>query len=92
VEWNDGARGCRAANDDIKAVLRALDAELKKRKCPPRLRHRSLRLTPLYSVADRMSKTYNAKYGNYVTNFRAIRALRERSTTVSPITITAPIF
>ena len=71
VEWNGlSQEGCRADNDDIKAVLRALDAELKKRKCPTQIAGIEVSgLPPLYSLAERMSKTYNAKYGNYVDEF-----------------------
>jgi hypothetical protein len=71
VEWNGlSQEGCRAGNDDIKAVLRALDRELKKRKCPTQIAGIEVSgLPPLYSLADRMSKTYNAKYGNYVDEF-----------------------
>jgi len=71
VEWNGRSQeGCRAANDDIKAVLRALDAEIKKRKCPTQIAGIEVSgLPPLYSVVDRMSKTYGAKYGDYVDDF-----------------------
>lgn len=71
VEWNGKSQeGCRAANDDIKAVLRALDAELKKRKCPSEIAGIEVSgLLPLTSLADKMSKTYGAKYGNYLDDF-----------------------
>ena len=71
VEWNGRSQeGCRAANGDIKAVLRALDAELKKRKCPTRIAGIEVSgLAPLYSVADKMSKTYGARYGDYADDF-----------------------
>jgi hypothetical protein len=71
VEWNGRSQeGCRAANDDIKAVLRALDAEIQKHKCPTEIAGIEVSgLAPLYSVVDKMSKTYGAKYGNYVDDF-----------------------
>jgi O-Glycosyl hydrolase family 30 len=71
VEWNGlSQEGCRASNEDCKAVLRALDAELKKRKCPTGIAGMEVSgLPPLYSLADRMSKTYNANYGNYLDEF-----------------------
>lgn len=71
VEWNGRSQeGCRAANDDIKAVLRALDAQLKKRKCPTGIAGIEVSgLPPLHSVADKMSKTYGSKYGNYLDDF-----------------------
>ena len=66
VEWNGKSQeGCRASNDDVKAVLRALDAELKKRKCPSQIAGIEVSgLPPLISEAQRMSKTYGAKCGN----------------------------
>ena len=77
VEWNGlSQEGCRASNDDCKAMLRALDAELKKRKCPTEIAGIEVSgLAPLYSVVDRMSKTYNAKYGDYVDDFLGDRII-----------------
>jgi O-glycosyl hydrolase len=71
VEWNGRSQeGCRAANNDIKAMLRALDAELKKRKCPTQIAGIEVSgLPPLYSVVERMSKQYGVTYGNYIDEF-----------------------
>lgn len=71
VEWNGRSQeGCRAANDDIKAVLRALDAELRRRHCRTEIAGIEVSgLPPLYAVADRMSTTYGAKYGDYLDDF-----------------------
>ncbi|MBL0158618.1 MAG: hypothetical protein IPP47_16160 [Bryobacterales bacterium] len=71
VDWNGKSQeGCRASNSDIKAVLRALDAELRKRKCRTEIAGIEVSgLAPLYAAADKMSKTYGAPYGNYVDEF-----------------------
>ena len=77
VEWNGKSQeGSRAANDDIKAMLRALDAEIKKRKCPTEITGIEVSgLPPLTSVVARMSKTYGAKYGEYVDDFLGDKAI-----------------
>ena len=77
VEWNGKSQeGCRAANDDVKAVLRALDAELKKRKCPTEITGIEVSgLPPLISVSDRMSKKYSVKYGDYLDDFLGDKAI-----------------
>lgn len=71
VEWNGTSQeGNRAANDDIKAMLRALDAEMKRRKCPTRMAGIEVSgLPPLYSVNEKMSATHGAQYGNYLDEF-----------------------
>jgi hypothetical protein len=77
VEWNGKSQeGCRAANDDVKAMLRALDAELKKRGCPTVISGVEVSgLPPLISVADSMSKKYGAKYGDYLDDFLGDKAI-----------------
>src|ERR1019366_3150029 len=77
VEWNGKSQeGCRAANDNVKAVLRALDAELRKRKCPTEIAGIEVSgLPPLISVSDRMSKKYRAKYGDYLDDFPGDKAI-----------------
>jgi hypothetical protein len=71
VEWNGKSQeGCRASNEDIKRVLRTLDAELRNRKCPTQIAGIEVSgLPPLYSVAARMSDTYGARYGEYLDEF-----------------------
>jgi hypothetical protein len=70
-DWNGKSQeGCRAANDDVKVVLRALAAELAKRKCPTQIAGIEVSgLPPLYSVMEGMSKKYGGRYGNYVDDF-----------------------
>ena len=77
VEWNGKSQeGCRAANDNVKAVVRALDAELKKRKCPTEITGIEVSgLPPLISVSDRMSKKHSAKYGDYLDDFLGDKAI-----------------
>ncbi len=77
VEWNGRSQeGNRASNDDIKAMLRALDAELKRRKCPTEIVGIEISgLPPLYSVVERMSKTYGARYGDYAREFLGDKAI-----------------
>ncbi len=77
VEWNGKSQeGCRAANKDVKAVLLALDAELRKRKCPTEIAGIEVSgLPPLYSVAEKMSKTYGARYGDYIDDFIGDKAV-----------------
>ena len=77
VEWNGKSQeGCRAANDNVKAVLRALDAEVKKRKCPTEITGIEISgLPPLISVSDKMSKKYSAKYGDYLDDFLGDKAI-----------------
>ena len=71
VDWNGKSQeGCRASNADIKRVLGALDAELRKRKCPTELTGIEVSgLAPLHTVAAKMSRTYGAEYGNYLDEF-----------------------
>jgi O-glycosyl hydrolase len=71
VDWNGKSQeGCRASNSDIKAMLRALDAELKQRKCPTQIAGIEVSgLEPLYSIAEKMSAKYGAEYGNYLDAF-----------------------
>jgi hypothetical protein len=71
VEWNGTSQeGSRASNDDIKAMLRALEPELRRRKCPTQIAGIEVSgLQPLYSIAEKMSTTYGAKYGNYIDDF-----------------------
>lgn len=71
VEWNGKTQeGCRSSNADIKAMLRALDAELKKRDCPTQIAAlEAAGLAPMYSSVDKMSSKYGAKYGDYVKEF-----------------------
>lgn len=77
VEWNGRSQeGSRASNDDIKAMLRALDAELKKRKCPTEITGIEVSgLPPLYSVIEKMSAAHGARYGNYVDEFLGDKAI-----------------
>ncbi len=71
IDWNGKSQeGCRYANDDIKAVLRALDGELRRRGCETEIAGIEVNaLPPLYQVAERMTKKYGAKYGDYVDDF-----------------------
>lgn len=71
VEWNGKTQeGSRASNNDIKAMLKALDAELKRRNCPTGITGIEVSgLPPLYSISEKMSKTYGAEYGNYLDEF-----------------------
>lgn len=71
VDWNGKSQeGCRAANKDVKAVLLALDRELRLRKCPTEIVGIEVSgLPPLYSVAEKMTKTYGVKYGDYIDDF-----------------------
>ncbi len=78
VDWNGTSQeGCRASNDDVKAVLRALDAELRKRECPTEIAGIEVSgLPPLYSAAEKMSNKYGARYGDYLDNFLGDEAIR----------------
>ena len=71
VEWNGKSQeGCRASNNDVKAILRALDAEIKKRRCPSEITGIEVSgLPPLISISEKMSKEYGAKYGDYLDDF-----------------------
>ncbi len=71
VEWNGKTQeGCRSSNNDIKAMLRALDSELKKRKCPSRIAGiEAAGLEPLSSTVEKMSSKYGAQYGDYIREF-----------------------
>ena len=71
VDWNGTSQeGCRASNNDIKAMLRALDGELRRRQCPTQIAGIEVSgLPPLYSVAEGMSTRYGARYGNYIDEF-----------------------
>lgn len=71
VEWNGTSQeGCRASNEDVKRVLRALDAELKKRGCSTAIAGIEVSgLPPLSGVAARISAAHGAKYGDYVADF-----------------------
>ncbi len=70
-EWNGlSQEGSRASNDDVKAMLRALDAELKRRGCPTQIAGIEVcGLPPLSSVDKKISDTYHATYGNYIDEF-----------------------
>lgn len=93
VDWNGKSQeGCRASNSDIKAVLRALDAELRKRKCRTEIAGIEVSgLAPLYAVADKMSKTYGLPTATMWMNLPGTRASPACSSIVSCITTTAPI-
>lgn len=71
VEWNGKSQeGNRASNDDIKAILLALDDELRRRKCPSQITGIEVSgLTPLWAQAERMTAKYGALYGNYLKEF-----------------------
>ena len=77
VDWNGTSQeGNRAANSDIKAMLRALDAELKRRRCPTMITGIEVAgLPPLSSVVDKMTKTHGATYGNYIDELMGDKTL-----------------
>jgi O-glycosyl hydrolase len=68
VAWEGHSQeGNRASNNDIKAITRALAAELKARKIPTEIALvESAGLPPMYSLVEKMTKQYGAEYGNYV--------------------------
>lgn len=76
VEWNGKSQeGNRASNNDVKTMLRALDAELKKRKCPSQIAGIEVAgLLPLYSVIEKISAKYGVRYGDYVDEFLGDKA------------------
>jgi O-glycosyl hydrolase len=77
AEWNGKTQeGCRSANADIKTTLRALDAELKRRKCPTRIAGiEAAGIEPLYSRAEKISAKYGAPYGDYLEAFLEDRSV-----------------
>jgi hypothetical protein len=70
-EWNGiSQEGNRASNTDVKAMLRALGAEIERQRCPTRITGIEVcGLAPLYSVEQKISNTYHATYGNYIDEF-----------------------
>ena len=70
-EWNGTSQeGSRASNADVKAMLQALDAELKRRTCTTQSAGIEVcGLKPLYSIEKKPSEAHGAQYGNYIDAF-----------------------
>jgi hypothetical protein len=79
VEWNGTSQeGCRASNEDVKRVLRALDAVLRRRRCPTAIAGIEVSgLQPLSGIAERISAAHGAKYGDYVADFAGDPAMAD---------------
>ncbi len=70
-EWNGrDQEGNRAANDDIKEVVRLLDGELRRRRLPTRiLAPESGLLAAMWGEYKWMSRKYGSIYGDYLDAF-----------------------
>ena len=62
--------GNRAANDDIKRILRSLHAELKQRNSPTQIAAlESGSLPDMWQLNAKATSTWKAPYGNYIDSF-----------------------
>lgn len=70
--------GARASNADVKAVVRALHAELVKRNLPTRIVIiESGNIPDMYSVDEKMTAKYGAIFGNYLDEFAGDSSMGE---------------
>jgi O-glycosyl hydrolase len=70
-DWaGDSQEGNRASNDDIKRIVRALAAELERRRLPAQIvALESGSLPDMWHIDAKASATWGAEYGNYIDAF-----------------------